>query len=81
MVYERAPASVRKSTYNWIRNQSSRLNEHESMVEKFEMFYDENEIVDHSLDPISILCIDGGGMRGTFTNKNPTTNIAQLYVV
>ena len=74
MVYERAHASVRKSTYNWIRNQSSRLNEHESMVEKFEMFYDENEIVDHSLDPISILCIDGGGMRGTFTNKNSTTN-------
>lgn len=64
MTTSRSNASIRKSTYHWIKKTGERFDEHDCMIRKFEREYDDREIIDHSLEPISILCIDGGGLRG-----------------
>ena len=62
----RSNASIRKSTYHWIKKVGDRFDEHDKMIQKFERNYDDRNIVDNSLEPISLLCIDGGGLRGRY---------------
>lgn len=62
----RSNASIRKSTYQWMKKAGERHDEHDRMVHKFERNYDERNMVDNSLEPISILTIDGGGLRGVY---------------
>ncbi len=60
----RSNASIRKSTRNWRKKEGDRFHEHDKLVQKFERNFDDSQIIDNSLEPISILCCDGGGLRG-----------------
>ena len=66
-------ASTRKSTIGWIRQATNRLDNHERMINIFEENYDQTELVDPNLEPVNILCMDGGGMKGKYIcDKKPS---------
>jgi hypothetical protein len=54
-----------KSTIGWFKQAFQRLDNHEQMINIFEENYGQTgELVDPNLEPVNILCLDGGGMRG-----------------
>ena len=55
---------VVKATFAWLYHFTVKQRSHqESILHKFEQNYPKSEI-DESLDPINILLLDGGGMKG-----------------
>ena len=57
-------SKTRSSTIGWIKQVLKRLDCHEQMIQTFEESYDQTDQVDPNLEPVHILCIDGGGMKG-----------------
>ena len=56
--------SVLKSTVGWIGQVFQRFDNHDAIIKKFEKSYDQSDDVDPNLEPICILSLDGGGLRG-----------------
>ena len=56
---------ARVSTFQWVNQlSSSRLN-HETVLRRFEQNCDQlSSNIDPNADPVNILCIGGGGMKG-----------------
>jgi predicted acylesterase/phospholipase RssA len=60
---------VVKATFAWLYHFTVKQRSHqESILHKFEQNYPKSEI-DESLDPINILLLDGGGMKGYALNE------------
>mmetsp|Transcript_19233 Transcript_19233/g.22239 ORF Transcript_19233/g.22239 Transcript_19233/m.22239 type:complete len:485 (+) Transcript_19233:120-1574(+) len=57
-------AVSRQSTFRWISEGAKSAEKHENLVEIFERSYDQSAVVDPTLEPVHVLCIDGGGLKG-----------------
>ena len=60
---KRSKASIRKSTFQWIKYIFSDSH-HEGITRIFEEKSDQTDDVDPKLEPVCIHCLDGGGMKG-----------------
>ena len=63
---QRKNMSVVKSTVGWIKQMFRQYDNHEAMVQIFEESFDQSDKVDPDLEPVCILCFDGGGLRGKY---------------
>ena len=55
----------RESSFRWA-NEFRKHEEHTNvLLEKFEVSYPKLAVADPNETPVNILCLDGGGMRGT----------------
>ena len=55
----------RVSTLQWVKQLSSSRQNHETVLKRFERDYDQlSSNIDPNADPVNVLCIGGGGMKG-----------------
>lgn len=53
------------NTFEWVKQLSSSRQNHETVLKRFERDYDQlSSNIDPDADPVNILCIGGGGMKG-----------------
>ena len=57
------------STIPWMNQWKQRYNSHEHILQRFERFYDQSSDIDPEAEPVNILCLDGGGMKGKLAER------------
>ena len=57
------------STIPWMNQYNQRYNSHERILQRFERSYDQSSDIDPEAEPVNILCLDGGGMKGKLAER------------
>ena len=66
MVEKKQKKNRRESSFRWAHQFLRKHEKHSDvLIKKFEMSYPKLAVADPEETPVNILCLDGGGMRGT----------------
>jgi len=57
------------SNIPWVNQYNQRFKSHERILQRFERSYDQSSDIDPEAEPVNILLMDGGGVKGKLAER------------